>query len=427
MISQPKPHDVIIVGGGPAGAATALYLLQAGVKPLIVERDPFPRYHIGESLTGEVGGRLRDLGLEDRLKASNYPIKHGVNVYGPNGQNKFWVPVMRRGADGQLHPTTTWQVRRSEFDQMLLDAAVERGATLLRCRADAPLLEGDEVVGLRVRHNDGTTEDLRSRVLVDASGQTTFLANSDAPTGEKLRGRYDKQVAVFSQVRGTVRDPGDGAGNTIIFYRSKAQWAWFIPLDDDVVSVGVVVPGQYFASQNLSKDEFLRRELRTLNSELSRRVPNLDFCEDVHSASNYSYHVKQFTGKGFLCVGDSHRFVDPIFSFGVNFAFHEGGIASQAIVSFLQDPANTSDNPFLEYQQRAERAQDSIQDLVDVFWDHPLPFVTLVHHPRHREAMIDLFAGRIFSDQIVDNEALQALRRCKAKGEQSTSEAPART
>ncbi len=415
MIDQPKTHDVIIVGGGPAGTVTALNLLKSGVKPLIVERDPFPRYHIGESLTGEVGGRLRELGLEDRLKASNYPIKHGVTVYGPNGQNTFWVPVMRRGEDGELHATTTWQVRRSEFDQMLLDAAVERGATLLRARADKPLLDGDQVVGLRVRHNDGTTEDHFSRVLVDASGQSTFLANSDAPTGEKYRGRYDKQVAVFSQVRGTIRDLGDASGNTIIFYKTKGHWAWFIPLDDDIVSVGVVVQGQYFSSQKLSKEDFLRQELRTLNSELTRRVPNLDFCEDVHSVSNYSYHVKQFTGKGFLCVGDSHRFVDPIFSFGVNFAFHEARLASQAIDRFLKEGAHESDDPFQDYQQRSERAQDAIQDLVDVFWDRPLPFVILVHHQRHREGMIDLFAGRIFSDKLVDNKALQALRRCKGK------------
>jgi len=427
MICQPKTHDVIIVGGGPAGTVTALNLLKNGIKPLIVERDPFPRYHIGESLTGEVGGRLRELGLEDRLKQSNYPIKHGVTVYGPNGQNTFWVPVMRRGEDGQLHATTTWQVRRSEFDQMLLDAAVERGATLLRARADAPLLDDDRVVGLRVRNNDGTTEDLFSRVLVDASGQCTFLANSDAPTGEKYRGRYDKQVAVFSQVRGTIRDPGDASGNTIIFYKNKAHWAWFIPLDDDIVSVGVVVPGQYFASQNLSKHDFLCQELRTLNSELTRRVPNLDFCEDVHSASNYSYHVKEFTGPGFLCVGDSHRFVDPIFSFGVNFAFHEARLASQAITEFLGSEAPVTGNPFLGYQQRVERAQDAIQDLVDVFWDHPLPFVILVHHQRHREGMIDLFAGRIFSDNIVDNEALQALRRCKTKDSQTAGEAVAIT
>ena len=92
----PGPHDVVIVGGGPAASFTALFLLEHGIRPLIVERDSFPRFHIGESLTGEVGGILRDLGLEADLAARRFPVKHGVTVYGASGTNTFWVPVMRR-------------------------------------------------------------------------------------------------------------------------------------------------------------------------------------------------------------------------------------------------------------------------------------------------------------------------------------------
>ncbi|MFN5852780.1 MAG: NAD(P)/FAD-dependent oxidoreductase [Pirellulaceae bacterium] len=413
-------QDVVIIGGGPAGAVTALQLLKAGVKPVIVERERFPRYHIGESLTGEVGARLRELGLEAQLEAANYPIKHGVTVYGPNGKSTFWVPVMRRDENGGLQKATTWQVRRNEFDQMLLDEAVKRGATLWNGRAEVPLMEDGKVVGVRIRHEGGRVDDVATKVVVDASGQSTFLASRGAPTGEKHRGRYDKQVAVFSQVRGTIRDPGDGSGNTMIFYREKGHWAWFIPLDDDLVSVGIVCAGQYFADQQMDKTDFLKQELRTLNPELSRRLPNLDFAEDVRSASNYSYHVTQYTGPGFLCVGDSHRFVDPIFSFGVNFAVNEGRLAGEEISSFLRGEKEGLANPFEDYQRKTERAQDIIQDLVDVFWDHPLPFAMLVHHHRHREGMIDLFAGRIFSEDVHKSEALQAMRKCKTHGKQQS-------
>jgi FADH2-dependent halogenase len=409
-----RQHDVVIVGGGPAGAASALYLLQAGVRPLILEKERFPRYHIGESLTGEAGLSLRELGLEPTMKTARYPVKYGVNVYGPSGKHAFWVPVKKRDENNQLQSTTTWQVRRSSFDQMLLDAAVARGAELLPCRAIAPLVENDRVNGVRIRTPQGATEDLTAEVVVDASGQSTFLASTGAPTGEKGRGNYDKQVAVFSQVVDALRDPGEAAGNTLIFYRQKNHWAWFIPLDDEVVSVGVVVPGEYFNAQNLSKHDFLRQELRALNPELSRRLPDLTFVEDVYSASNYSYHVKQFTGKGFLCVGDSHRFIDPIFSFGVNFALKEAQFAAKAVVQYLAGKERDAGNPFAEYQARSERGQDIIQDLVDVFWEYPLRFVILVHH-RHPEGMIDLFAGRIFSDDVLESEALQALRRCLDK------------
>jgi FADH2-dependent halogenase len=409
-----KKHEVIIVGGGPAGAVSALYLLRAGVRPLIVEKERFPRYHIGESLTGEAGLSLRDLGLEPAMHASRSPVKYGVNVYGPGGKNSFWVPVKKRDENNKLQSATTWQVRRSSFDQILLDAALARGAELLPCRAIAPLVDDTCVHGIRIRTPQGATEDLSAEVVVDASGQSTFLASTGAPTGEKGRGNYDKQVAVFSQVVDAVRDPGEAAGNTLIFYQQKHYWAWFIPLDDEVVSVGVVVPGEYFNTQRLSRHDFLQQELRTLNPELSRRLPNLTFVEDVYSASNYSYHIKQFTGKGFLCVGDSHRFIDPIFSFGVNFAMKEAQLAASAIGQYLAGAGRDADNPFVEYQARCDRGQDIIQDLVDVFWEHPLRFVVLVHH-RHPEGMIDLFAGRIFSDDVLESEALQALRLCLDK------------
>ena len=408
-----KKHDVVIVGGGPAGSATALYLLKAGVRPLILEKERFPRYHIGESLTGEVGGCLRELGLDETMTAENHPIKHGVNVYGPGGKNSFWVPVKKRDENNNLQATTTWQVRRSTFDQMLIDVALERGAEILPCRAVAPLVEENRVCGVTVRTLQGVTEKLKAKVVIDASGQATFLANSGAPTGRKERGDYDKQLAIFSQVVDAIRDPGDSSGNTLIFYRQKNHWAWFIPLDDEVVSVGVVVPGEYFSAQNLSKHDFLCRELRTLNPELSRRLPNLTFVEDVHSNSNYSYHIKQFTGKGFLCVGDSHRFIDPIFSFGVNFALKEARFAAEATVQYLAGERRGDTNPFADYEALSERGQDIVQDLVDVFWDYPLPFLVLMHH-RHREGMIDLFAGRIFNDDVMESEALHAMRRCKA-------------
>ncbi len=404
--------DTAIIGGGPAGAATALYLLKAGIRPLLIEQQRFPRYHIGESLTGEVGLCIRQLGLESKMKAAGYPVKHGVNVYGPSGEHAFWVPVKRRDPDGNLQSSTTWQVRRSTFDQMLLDQALEQGAEIMPARADAPLIEDDRVQGVRVRFEDGTTQDVRTRVLVDASGQSTFLARSAAPTSEIIRGRYDRQLAVFTQVTGAQRDPGDGAGNTLIFYAEKNHWAWFIPIDDEVVSVGVVVPSAYFTEQGLSKAEFLEQKLKTLNPELSRRLENATIVEEVRTASNYSYHVKEFTGKGFLCVGDSHRFVDPIFSFGVNFALKEAQFAAAAIKEFLDGKNQDAANPFQAYQDRVERGQNVIQDLVDVFWDRPLPFVVLVHHDRHREGMIDLFAGRIFSDDILESPALHALRAC---------------
>lgn len=409
MIAPRKQHDVAIIGAGPGGAGSALFLLQQGLKPIIIEKETFPRYHIGESLTGECGASLRKLGLEEHLLKQRIPIKYGVTVYGTGGKNSFWVPVAERTPDDQIKEQWTWQVRRSEFDKLLLDLAIAQGAEYRQCEAVAPLQEDDRVTGLRVRTPGGALEDLHAEVLLDASGQGTFLANRGV-TGPKERGAYDKQVAIFSQVKNAVRDPGPAGGNTLIFYLKKHHWAWFIPLDDEVVSVGVVVPAEYFKEQKLSKHDFLLQELRTLNPEMSKRVPDLDFVEEVRSISNYSYEVKDFTGKGFLCVGDAHRFIDPIFSFGLYFAMKEAQFASDAVAAYIKGAERDTANPFLEYERMVNAGQNVVQDLVDCFWDFPMAFLLFVHQ-RYKHDIIDCFAGRIYGEYAQKLPGVNAMRK----------------
>src|SRR5216110_1273339 len=139
--------DVLIVGGGPGGAATAMFLAREGIKAIILEAETFPRYHIGESMTGAGGGVLRDLGLAQEMYRRKYPTKQGVKVYSQNNKGNWFVPVMGRDADWKLFDWDTWQVRRSDFDKMMLGEAVSRGATLIHGRAVKPLLKGDGSVG----------------------------------------------------------------------------------------------------------------------------------------------------------------------------------------------------------------------------------------------------------------------------------------
>ncbi len=407
--------DVAIVGGGPGGTASALFLAQAGIKSTIIEKESFPRYHIGESLTGECGCCLRLLGLEEEMKKQRHPVKYGVKVYGPGGKNAFYIPVMDRSPEGDIFDSSTWQVRRSNFDQMLLDTAASRGATLIHGQAIAPLLAEDGAVrGVRVRTAEGSIEEIESEVLIDASGQATFLCSAGV-TSKPERGNYDKQIAIFSQVDGAIRDPGKKRDDTLIFYRQKNHWAWFIPLDEEVVSVGVTVPSDYFLAQKESKHDFLMRELHALNPELTRRLPEIGLTEEVRAISNYSYHIKEFTGPGYLCVGDSHRFIDPIFSFGVYFSVKEGQHAAKAIAAYLEGKHRDKVNPFAEYQRRCDQGQDVIQSLIDAFWDHPFAFAFFVHS-RYVEDFIDIFSGRIYTGNI--SPGLAAIHKINAQGKQ---------
>ena len=395
-------REVVIVGGGPGGAVAAMCLLREGLRPVIVEKEAFPRYHIGESMTGEAGNLLRRMGLEDRMLQDRHPQKQGVRVFGGTGRNAWFVPVMGRAADGSLEDGHTWQVRRSGFDRMMLDEALARGAELLPGRAVDVLRSGDDhrVHGVRVHMRDGGVQEVRSDLLIDASGQQTFLAHQGVASQRRL-GRYDRQIAVFSQVANTIRDAGPRemhGDNTLIFYASKFRWAWFIPLDDEVVSVGVVIPGAYFVERGESRHDFLLRELRELHPELSRRLPDLTLLEEARAIPNYSYHVSRFSGPGWLCIGDTHRFIDPIFSFGLYVSMREAELAAPIAAAWLGSEHRTHSDPFAAHARRCEAGLDNLQDLIDGFWEHPLGFAHLVNGQRTKADLIDLFAGRIYMD-----------------------------
>lgn len=396
--------DVAIIGGGPGGATAAMCLAEHGVRVLIIEKDRFPRYHIGESMTGEAGAMLRRMGFGEAMRQARYPEKQGVKVYGPKGHGHWWVPVMRRNEQNQLEPTFTYQVRRSEFDRMLLEAATSRGADLLQAEALAPLWadDGRTMNGVRIRLPDGREDEVHARMTLDSSGQRTFLAHRGVTSG-KVPGRYDKQIAVFSQVVNPLRDQGgdrmDHPDNTLIFYKGKFHWAWFIPLDAECVSVGVVAPGAYFASCRESKPDYLRRELATLSPELARRLVQPELIEEARAIPNYSYHCRNFAGPGWMCIGDSHRFIDPIFSFGLFVSMKEATEAVPAVLAWLgNDRRDEAANPFADHTRRLEGGLNLVQDLIDGFWENPLGFAHLLHKGGYQDDITDLFAGRIYQD-----------------------------
>jgi FADH2-dependent halogenase len=265
--------------------------------------------------------------------------------------------------------------------------------------------------------DDGTGEEttVRGRVVVDASGAATFL-QSCGVTSAKQRGNYDKQMAVYSQLAGGVRDEGKGRDNTLILYRGRHHWAWFIPLSPEAVSVGVVVQSDYFKSKKESLDQFFRREVHDINPELKRRTPDPELLEDVRATSNYSYLIDDYVGDGFLCVGDAHRFVDPVFSFGLHIAVHEAELAAEHISRHFQSGTAMNATTFLDYQRTCNLGMNAIQDLIDAFWNNPHAFAYAAHY-KYRDDVIDLFAGRIYEEKA--SAGLQALQKInqKAQGE----------
>lgn len=333
MTKETMKTQVVVIGAGPGGTSSAIFLAQKGIESIIIEKDQFPRFHIGESMTGECGETVRKLGLGEAIKDIRCTIKHNTIVYGQEGKNSFRIPVMKRNKAGKLEKSTTWQVRRSDFDKLLLDQAQAVGVRYLYGKAMKVLFQEDGTpYGVEVRQEDGTLVDVLGEIILDASGPATFLSAAGV-TGKKERGKYSRQVAIYSHVKNAKRDELD---NTLIFYEKKNHWAWFIPVDDETVSVGIVTPSDYYRESGEEMRDFYLREMKKISPELTKRIPDVSLAEDVRAASNYSYHVRQFTGKGFLCVGDAHRFIDPIFSFGLQFALVEGRMAAETIASTLR-------------------------------------------------------------------------------------------
>jgi flavin-dependent dehydrogenase len=405
--------DVLIIGGGPGGSTAAMCLIREGIKPIIIEQEAFPRFHIGESMTGEVGQLLRRLDLEKLMLKKQYPVKHGVKVLGAQAVNSWFVPVSARDADWRLSAGTTWQVRRSEFDVMMLKEAERRGANVIRGTATKALLASDGAVrGVTMRRPDGTTEDIESEVVLDCSGLATFLANQRV-TGPKYVGSYDKQIAFFAHVTGAIRNTGvsgeDAKDNTLIFYQKKFHWAWFIPVDDEVVSLGLVLPRATFLETKQTPEEFFRATIPEINPDLGRRLADMKLVEKVHVIPNYSYQVRRFCGKGFICIGDAHRFIDPIFSFGLSATMREAEFAAPLVRKYLAGEGRDKSNPFAEHQVFCEKGIDNLEDMVDLFWEQPFAFATFLYY-RYRDELIDAFAGRVYE---TERQPSQAILNCR--------------
>jgi FADH2-dependent halogenase len=406
--------DVLIIGGGPGGSTAAMCLIREGIKPIILEQETFPRFHIGESMTGEAGQLLRRLGLEEEMLKKKYPVKHGVKTLGSQALNSWFVPVSARDAEWRLSPGTTWQVHRSDFDAMMLQEAEKRGATVLRGTATKPLVTDDGAVrGVTVRWPDGKTEDIEAEVVLDCSGMATFLANQRV-TGPKYVGSYDKQIAFFAHVSGAIR--GDGSSveeakdNTLIFYEKKYHWAWFIPVDEEIVSLGLVLPTATFLEAKQTPEKFFLNRIMDINPELRRRVEDAKLVEKVHVIPNYSYQVRRFCGKGFICIGDAHRFIDPIFSFGLSASMREAEFAAPLVRQYLEGKGRDKSNPFAEHQVFCEKGTDNLEDMMDMFWEQPFAFATYVYY-RYRDELIDAFAGRVYETEHQPSSAITNCRK----------------
>jgi len=369
-----------IIGGGPAGTASAMNLLREGFSPVIIEADTFPRFHIGESLTTECVDGLNRLGLAQQLKKLSAPRKKGVRIFSKYPENSFYV-----GAGD------AWQVERSKFDHMMLNEAIQRGAKHIVGRVDS-IQKNKNLWNISIQTVKGEKK-LESRFVIDASGQKRFSQKQGLFGGIK-DGIYAHQIALFGHFEGVKHQPMD-MHDTLIFHRENHAWAWMIPLSETVTSIGLVLPIEDFKKTGLTMDDFLDQNILTFSEPLMSRIQGTKRLEKVRAASNYSFTMDEYCREGLFCVGDSHRFIDPIFSFGVQFSVIEAEYAAKAILACSQTDYSKWSPIHEGYMQTTTQAQDVVQDILAYFWKHPWGFANMAHQ-RHADEFLEIFAGRIY-------------------------------
>lgn len=388
-------YDCIVVGAGPAGCTAAALVAEAGNRTLLVEREKFPRFHVGESLMPEVFWTLQRLGLVDRMKESQFVRKHSVQFVTHNGKDSD--PFYFNEHDPR-ESSLTWQVERAEFDKMLFDRAAELGAD---CWDETRVMdvdfEGDTCTGVTLRTADGHQHQLRSRVVMDGSGQQSLIAS-------KLNlKRFDphlKKAAIWSYWRDAVRDPDDNAGATIILHtENKDSWFWFIPLSDGITSIGCVGDHDYLLRRDTDTEKTYLDEI-AICPGLTPRLTDAVQVGKTHVAKEYTYSTTQHAGPGWVLIGDAFGFIDPIYSSGVFFAMTTGERAADAVIKGLQS-GDLSGEQLASWTRDFKQGSAWVKKLVEAFYTKEFSFGGFMKaHPEFRGNLTDLLIGRIFYDGV---------------------------
>lgn len=386
--------DVVVIGGGPAGSTVSTLLAQHGCKVQLFERDRFPRFHIGESLIPETYWVFQRLNMLDKMKASPFVKKYSVQFV--NAQGKESAPFYFH--DNKPHECSqTWQVIRSEFDTMMLANAREHGVAVHQpARVLEVLFDGERAVGVRVQMEDGSTREVRSKVVVDASGQSTMLQN-------RLKLRVWDPVlnkgAIWTYWEGAYRDTGRDEGATVVIQTTNKQgWWWYIPQHDNTMSVGIVAPFDYLFKGRGSHEQTYNEEVAACPA-VQKRIAGAKRAVGYFATKDYSYRSKQVAGDGWVLIGDAFGFLDPLYSSGVLLALKSGQLAADAIADGLAKN-DVSAAQLGRWGEAFNRGVDRMRRLVCEYYDG-FSFGQFVKtYPHLRGKVTDLLIGDLFEDKV---------------------------
>ncbi|MFN0076918.1 MAG: NAD(P)/FAD-dependent oxidoreductase [Prosthecobacter sp.] len=387
--------EVLIIGGGPAGSSCAAILAEYGHRVLILEREKFPRYHIGESLIPFTFGPLERLGMIPKMRASHFTKKYSVTFVQPDGRRSqpfyFFTRYDRESV------AQTWQVLRSEFDQMLLDNAREKGAEVREETTVTQLLKDDsgKVIGVEVENKDGDKEQLLAKLVIDASGKEAFASNR---LGWRIGDPYLNKIAVWTYYKGSKREPDIDEGATTVAFVPDKGWFWHIPQHNDMVSVGVVAEGKYLTRDGVrDPKEIFHREVEQ-NQWIKEHLATGTPVGQYWLTSEYSRHSKYGASPGLLLVGDAFAFIDPCFSSGVMLALKSGVLSGEEVHKALVE-GDLSPQRFAHYGATIRQGVENMRKLVYAFYDPNFSFREVIKRfPEAAGEITDCLSGDVNKD-----------------------------
>jgi len=391
-------YDVVVVGAGPAGGTAAAITAMGGYKTLLIEREAVPRFHVGESLMPEAYWPLERLGLNDRVRDAGWQIKKSVQFVTGNGKES--TPFFFRAHDDR-DCADTWQVERSEFDKMLFDRAAECGAD---CYDQTRLMdvEFDQAMtarGVRVKDAQGVERQISCRVVMDATGQHSFIANK---LGLKEINKDLKKAAIWGYYREAARDEGDNSGATIILQtEDKNAWFWFIPQSRGITSIGCVADSDYLLKGRGKPEQAFAEELAKCPG-LKPRLQNATRVGEFNTKKEFSYWTRQHSGQGWVLIGDAFGFIDPIYSSGVYFALEMGVRAADATIQGLEK-GDLSGEQLGNWAESFKQGTAWVRKLVHAFYEKNFSMGGfLKSHPQHANHLTNVLIGRVFDTGIAE-------------------------
>jgi flavin-dependent dehydrogenase len=401
MASREPEFDVGIIGGGPAGSTLASYLARAGVKCVVLEREMFPRPHVGESLVPATTRVLDEIGFLPQMEEAGFVHKYGAVWTSTHtrrafnskfGEDYFAEVRLDEAEQPGVHQHHTYHVDRGKFDLLLLKHAEEMGATVCQGivvqRVDFQPDEHPEIVtslgGKEIR--------FRVRIVADASGRRTLLGSQ---LKLKVKDPHFDQFAIHSWFEDFDRSDSPLQDYIFIHFLPMLDtWVWQIPITDRITSFGMVTQRKHFAGTKETREEFFWQCVST-RPELHEKLRQARRIRPFKEEGDYSYSMKQLSGDGFVLVGDAGRFVDPIFSSGVSIALNSARLASQAILKALASGDVSAPN-FQEFEAAMRRGTSTWYKFITLYYRLNLLYTLFLRDTRYRLDIVRLLQGEVW-------------------------------